>query len=329
MDQHEIRLFALNTSRAFGARIGERLGIALADHEEREFEAGEHKARPLVNVRGRDVFVVQSLNGDETASANDKLCRLLFFIGALKDASAEKVTAVIPYLSYARKDRKTQPRDPVTTRYVAQLFEAVGADRVVTFDVHNLAAFQNAFRCRTDHLDALGLFIDYFKTRLPADGAVVLSPDIGGMKRAEALRDALARVTGRTISVGFMEKQRRQGAVTGETLFAEVGGRSVVIIDDMISSGGTVARAAQACQRQGAARICVAATHGVFTAKANETLADPAIEQIVITDSVSRSELAAGPVRDKLVSLDCSGLFAEAIRRISEGGSLTELLATP
>ncbi len=329
MDQHEIRLFALNTSRAFGARIGERLGIALADHEEREFEAGEHKARPLVNVRGRDVFVVQSLNGDETASANDKLCRLLFFIGALKDASAERVTAVIPYLSYARKDRKTQPRDPVTTRYVAQLFEAVGADRVVTFDVHNLAAFQNAFRCRTDHLDALGLFIDYFKTRLPADGAVVLSPDIGGMKRAEALRDALARVTGRTISVGFMEKQRRQGAVTGETLFAEVGGRSVVIIDDMISSGGTVARAAQACQRQGAARICVAATHGVFTAKANETLADPAIEQIVITDSVSRSELAAGPVRDKLVSLDCSGLFAEAIRRIYEGGSLTELLATP
>jgi ribose-phosphate pyrophosphokinase len=326
MDQSEFRLFALNASRAFGARIAERLGIALAGHEEREFEAGEHKARPLVNVRGRDVYVVQSLNGDEAASANDKLCRLLFFIGALKDASAGKVTAVVPHLCYGRKDRKTQPRDPVITRYVAQLFEAVGTDRVVAFDVHNIAAFQNAFRCPTDHLEALGLFVDYFKSRLPPGEVVVLSPDIGGMKRAEALRESLARATGRAIAVGFMEKRRIRGHVTGETLFAEVAGRNIVIIDDMISSGTTVARAALACRKQGAARIHVGATHGVFTAKANETLADLELEQIVVTDSVARSELAAGPVRDKLVTLDSSALFAEAIKRIHEGGSLAELL---
>jgi len=327
MDQHEFRLFALAASRGFGARIADRLGIALADHEEREFEGGEHKARPLVNVRGRDVYVVQSLDGDETASANDKLCRLLFFIGALKDASAGKVTAVVPYLCYTRKDRKTQPRDPVITRYVAQLFEAVGTDRVVAFDVHNLAAFQNAFRCPTDHLEALGLFVDHFKSRLPPGDVVILSPDIGGMKRAEALREALARATGRVISVGFMEKQRVRGEVSGETLFAEVAGRSVVIIDDMISSGTTVARAAEACRKRGAARIYVGATHGAFTAKANDILAPLALEQIVITDSIARSELAAGPVRDKLVTIDSSGLFAEAIRRIHEGGSLAELLA--
>lgn len=329
MSHSESVLFALNASRAFGAKVAERLGTALASHEEREFEAGEHKARPLVNVRGRDAFVIQSLEGDETASANDKLCRLLFFIGALKDASAARVTAVLPYLCYARKDRKTQPRDPVTTRYVAQLFEAVGTDRVVAFDVHNLAAFQNAFRCRTDHLDALGLFVDYFKSRLPAGGVVILSPDIGGMKRAAALRDALARVTGRDISVGFMEKQRSQGAVAGETLFADVAGRSVIIFDDMISSGTTVARAAKACGKQGAARIYVGVTHGAFTAKANETLAGLGLERIVVTDSVARSGLAAGPVRDKLAALDSSTLFAEAIRRIHENGSLTELLAIP
>ena len=329
MSKSEIRLFALNASRAFGTRVAERLGISLSHHEEREFEEGEHKARPLVNVRGRDVFVIHSLNGDEAGSANDKLCRLLFFIGALKDASAGRVTAVVPYLSYARKDRKTQARDPVTTRYVAQLFEAVGTDRVVAFDVHNLAAFQNAFRCRTDHLDAMGLFVDHFKSRLPAGDVVILSPDIGGMKRAGLLRDALVRVTGRAVSVGFMEKQRSQGAVAGETLFAEVAGRSVVIVDDMISSGTTVARAARACRKQGAARIYVGATHGAFTIRANETLADPALEQIVVTDSVACSKLSAGAVREKLAWLDCSGLFAEAIRRIHEGGSLVELLAIP
>ena len=327
MNHNEICLFALNASRAFGERIAAQLGISLASHEEREFEAGEHKARPLVNVRGRDVYVVQSLNGDETGSANDKLCRLLFFIGALKDASAERVTAVVPYLCYARKDRKTQARDPVITRYVAQLFEVVGTDRVVAFDVHNVAAFQNAFRCRTDHLEALSLFVDYFKGRLPAGEVVVLSPDVGGMKRADALRQALVRVTGRTISVGFMEKQRARGKVSGETLFAEVAGHSVVIIDDLISTGTTVVRAARACRERGAARVYVAATHGVFTAKANETLADPALEQIAITDSVAPSRLIDGPVHDKLVVLDSSRLFAEAIQRIHDGGSIVDLLA--
>jgi ribose-phosphate pyrophosphokinase len=329
MNHNEICLFALTASRAFGERIAAQLGISLASHEEREFEAGEHKARPLVNVRGRDVYVVQSLNGDETASANDKLCRLLFFIGALKDAAAERVTAVVPYLCYARKDKKTQPRDPVITRYVAQLFEAVGTDRVVAFDVHNVAAFQNAFRCRTDHLEALSLFVDYFKGRLPAGEVVVLSPDVGGMKRAEALRQALVRVTGRTISVGFMEKQRARGKVSGETLFAEVAGHSVVIIDDLISTGTTVVRAARACRERGAASVYVAATHGVFTAKANETLADPALEQIAITDSVAPGRLIDGPVHDKLVVLDSSRLFAEAIKRIHDGGSIVDLLAIP
>ena len=126
----EISLFALEGSREFGGRVADHLGLALADHEERVFEDGEHKARPLTSVRGRDVFVIHSLYGDAEQSGNDKLCKLLFFIGALRDASAARVTAVVPYLAYARKDRKTQSRDPVTTRYVAALFEAVGVELV-------------------------------------------------------------------------------------------------------------------------------------------------------------------------------------------------------
>ena len=153
-----MELFALNATHEFGLKVAAELKVGLAAHEEREFEDGEHKARPLVSVRGRDVYVVQSLHSGPVASVNDKLCRLLFFIGALKENGAERVTAVIPYLAYARKDRQTKPRDPVTTRYLALLFEAAGADRVMTLEVHNIVAYQNAFRCQTIHLDPRRLF---------------------------------------------------------------------------------------------------------------------------------------------------------------------------
>lgn len=326
MTPDEPLLFALEASRLYGEKIAARLGLALAAHEERGFEDGEHKARPLVNVRGRDVYVVQSLYGDGESSVNDKLCRLLFFIGAVKDAAAARVTAIAPYLCYARKDRKTQTRDPVTTRYVAALFEAVGTDRVVTLDVHNLAAYQNAFRCRTEHLEAKKLFVDHFARSLRAETLLVLSPDVGGMKRAEAFRDALARRLDAPIATGFMEKQRARGVVSGETLYAEVAGRTVIIIDDLISSGTTIARAAAACRAKGAARLFVAASHGVFATKATETLAGAGIEQIVVTDSVPPFRLGAELRRDRLVILDAAALFAAAIERLHGGGSLVELL---
>src|SRR5512145_538794 len=130
-------LFAPAQSAVFGRRVADCLGISLANSVEREFDGGEHKMRPVDDVQSQDVFVVHSLSADEHASANDKLCRLLFFLGALKDAGASRVTAVVPYLCYARKDRRTKPSDPVTTRYVAGMFEAVGTDCVVTLEVHN------------------------------------------------------------------------------------------------------------------------------------------------------------------------------------------------
>jgi ribose-phosphate pyrophosphokinase len=185
-----LTLFAVEGTRDYGERVAQHLELSLGTHEEREFEDGEHKIRPLVEVRRQDVFVVHSLYGDRKQSPNDKLCRLLFFIGALKDAGAERVTAVVPYLCYARKDRRTQSRDPVTTKYVASLFETCGADAVMTFDVHNVAAFENV--CPSTNLAAMPLFIEHFTRLLRHEKLAVVSPDVGGAKRAEQFRHALA-----------------------------------------------------------------------------------------------------------------------------------------
>jgi len=322
----ELNLFALNASRDFGQRVAGELGMPLARHEEREFEDGEHKARPLESVRGRDVYVVHTLYADERNSVNDKLVRLLFFVGALRDASADRITAVVPYLCYARKDRRSKPRDPISTRYVASLLEAVGADRVVTLDVHNLAAYQNAFRIRAEHLEARNLFADCLGPMVGAEDAAVVSPDIGGVKRAEAFREALERRLGRPLGRAFMEKSRSEGVVSGDTLVGDVSGRTVIIIDDLISSGTTLARAVAACRAQGARRIFAAASHGLFTVKAGELLGNPVLEQLVVTDTVPPFRLGAA-AREKLRIVSVAPLFAEAIRRIHAGGSLVELNA--
>lgn len=322
-----LQLFALAGSRPFGEQVARHLGLPLCAHEEREFEDGEHKARPLASVRGADAMVIHSLYGDARQSGNDKLCRLLFFIGALKDAGAACVTAVVPYLAYARKDRKTKPRDPVTTRYVAALFEAVGADAVLTMDVHNLAAYQNAFRCRSEHLEANGLFVAHFAPLLRQQEVVVVSPDAGGIKRAEQFRQRLAAALNRPVGAAFAEKHRSEGKVSGELLVGEVAGKTAVIIDDLISSGTTIARTARACRERGAQRVLAAATHGLFMDDAPAVLADSALAQLVVVDTVPPFRLGAGPLADKLTVLDSTRLFAEALRRLHEGGSLTELLA--
>jgi ribose-phosphate pyrophosphokinase len=328
LERGELSLFALNSSRDFGEKIARELGVALKDHEERDFEDGEHKVRPLVNVRGRDVFVVQSLYSDSQQSVNDKLCRLLFFIGALKDASAGRVTAVIPYLAYARKDRKTKSRDPVTTRYVAALFEAVGADRVVTMDVHNLAAYQNAFRCPTDHLEANSLFVQWLAPRLRKDKVVAVSPDAGGVKRVDRFREVLGKVFEQNIPTAFMEKQRSEGVVSGEALVGEVADRAAMIIDDLVSSGTTLARAAAACRDRGAKRVFAAVTHGIFVGGANTVLADEALENVLATDTIPPFRLDPSLLGSKVIILEAAPLFAKAIERIHAGGSLVELMET-
>jgi ribose-phosphate pyrophosphokinase len=320
-----LMLFALDASRAYGERVSAALGTPLSAHEEREFEDGEHKARPLVNVRGREVFVIHSLYGDERASANDKLLRLLFFVGALKDAAAARVTAVVPYLAYARKDQKSKSRDPVTTRYVASFFEAVGTHCVVTLDVHNLAAFQNAFRCRAENLEAAGLLAAHLAPRLGDGEVAVVSPDAGGIKRADRFRTLLAAALGRPVGAAFAEKYRSGGVLTGETLVGDVAGKVAVIVDDLVSAGNTVDRAARACQRGGASRVIAVASHGLFAGEANEVLASSPIEKIVVTDTIPDFRLVEPGLRARVERVSTAGLFAQAILRLHEGGSIEAL----
>jgi ribose-phosphate pyrophosphokinase len=320
-----MRLFALGATHAFGVRVAERLGITLSEHEEREFEDGQHKARPLVSVRGRDVFVLHSLHGDDEQSVNDKLCRLLFFLGAVRDASAESVTAVVPYLCYSRKDRKTKARDPVTTRYVAALFEAMAVDRVVTLDVHNVSAFQNAFRCRTEHLEARDLFAEYLAKAAANEPVAVVSPDLGGAKRAERFRESLARRLGRPVPGALIEKYRSEDVVSGEGVAGDITGRTAILIDDMISGGGTVVRAARACRANGARAAWAVVTHPVFTRDADGVLADEALDRIVTLDAIPTDRIRSPRVRDKLVYLDATPLFADAIRALHESGSITAI----
>lgn len=322
----ELRVFALEASRVLGEQVAAAMGQTLAAHEERSFEDGEHKSRPLVSVRGCDVYVVQSLYADANQTVNDKLVRLWFFIGALRDAGAARITAVTPILGYARKDRKTQPRDPTTTRYVASLFEAVGVDCVVTLDVHNLAAFQNAFRCGTEHLESTGLFSAHFVPRIGQREVVVVSPDAGGIKRAERFRLRLARDLARPVGAAFAEKHRALGVVSGDAFVGDVRDRVAIVVDDLIASGTTLARTAASCVAGGAAEVHAVATHGLFVGKANEVLGDSALAGVVVTDSVPPFRVTSARLRDKLAVLPIAPLLAQAILRLHRDESIVELL---
>lgn len=326
MAHGKLLVFAFESGREFGEAVADRLGLTLSGLEEREFEYGHHKSRPLCSVRGDDVYVVQSLHGDPERSVNDKLCRLLFFLGALRDSGAGRITAVVPFLCYSRKDRKTKSRDPVTTRYVASLFEAVGVDCVVTLEVHNLAAFQNAFRCRTEHLVSDPIFVDHVSALVGLDRLAVVSPDVGGVKRAARFRDALARRLGREIDGAFVEKWRSQDVVGGGRLVGDVAGRTVVLFDDMIAGGTTTTRAAEICAEAGATCVLAAAAHGVFTPGASAVLSDAPVDRVAVLNHVPPFDLDRDVAAAKVTQLDVSPLVAEAIRRMHENDSLVDLL---
>ena len=309
----EIALFALHGSRALGERIAERLEIPLSRHEEREFEDGEHKIRPLQRVAGHHVFVLQALHGDAAASPNDRLCRLLFFVGALKDAGADRVTVLAPYLCYSRKDRRTKPYDPVTNRYVATLFEAVGTDSVVTLDVHNVAAFENAFRCPTRHLEPGMLFAGHLAPLMHDRAVVVLAPDAGAAKRAESLRHHLESQLHRPVGRAMMEKARSEGVVSGEALYGDVSGACVVVADDIIATGTTMLRAAAACRRAGARSLYAVASHGLFGKRADALVDEGGFDRVIVTDSVANARDTGADLGDRLTVLDCAELFADAV----------------
>jgi len=320
-----MRIFALDATRAFGEAVAGEIGAQLDPHEESAFEDGEHKIRPLVEVRGRDVYVIQSLHGDASESVSDKLLKLLFFAGVLRENHAARVTAVIPYLAYSRKDRQTRPRDPVTTRYLAQLLEAMGLDMVVTLDVHNLSAFQNAFRIGALHLDTRALFAAHIQGLALEGPLTVAAPDPGGVRRVQLFREVLERRLTCQVASAYVEKRSGEGDSSGTLVAGELEGATVLVLDDMISTGQTVLRTARACLEHGAARVLAYAAHGLFTAGADQAMLDPSLSRTVITDTVAPSRLSAA-ARERVEVVSAAPHFSRAIRLLHEGGSLVELI---
>ncbi|WP_293604154.1 ribose-phosphate diphosphokinase [Polaromonas sp. UBA4122] len=313
-------LYSLDPDATFAQALAASLGEPLAAHEDRSFEDGEHKLRPLLDPRGSDAYVIYSLHGGPNDSPHDKLCHLLMFIATLREHGAARVTAVVPYLAYARKDRQTKPFDPVTLRYVAQLFEAVGTSQLIVLEAHNVAAFQNAFRCPTMHLEAHRAF-DGMVSELAGEGPLaVASPDPGGVKRAQLWRESLEKTLMRPVGFAMIDKRRSAGVVSSENLVAgEVDGMTVLLLDDLIASGETMKRAAVALRQAGAREVVAFAAHGLFIGPAADALGDDSIAKIIVTDSVPPFRLPlTGPVRRKLRVVSAAPLFAQAIRASHE-----------
>lgn len=319
-------LLALSESSRLGTSVCSEAGLAQTPLEERSFEGGEFKLRPLQSVRGRSAFVLQTLASSTDAPVADRLVRLLFLLNGLRDAGAARRIAVIPYLAYARKERRTQLRDPVHTRYIAQLLESSGADHVICLDVHNPAALDNAFRIPFDHLTALPMLADHFAKRLPPGRLAVASPDIGGIKRAQIFRELLAARVQWPVELIFAEKRRASGVVSSAGLVGDPAGQHVIIVDDLCATGGTVLSAAAMCRTAGALAVHVGVTHAPLTEGLDNLIAADSINEIVTTDSVgSVHRPSADPAR-KLVTLSLAPLLGQALRRIVAGRPLAPLL---
>lgn len=320
-------LFAPSESLALGLGIGRCAGLEIAPLEERAFEEGEFKLRPLVSVRDRPVFVLQSLAGSSDATVSQRLVRLLFLLFGLRDAGATRLIALVPYLSFARKDRRTQPRDPVNARYVAQLLECTGMDRLVALDVHNPAALDNSFRIPVDHLSAIPMFVNHFAERLPPGPIAVASPDIGGIKRVQIFRELLQSRLAREIDLVFVEKRRALDVVSGGTVVGDVAGRAVIVLDDLCASGGTLIRAATSLRQAGAADVHVAFTHAPLPRGLSALQASNCISTAVFTDSAGTALQAdVSSEAGRFAILPIAPLFGDAVARMLAGAPLTPLL---
>jgi len=309
-------IYALDAESRIAAALAAELDTPLAPHEDRAFDDGEHKWRPLADPRGADVYVVASLYGDAHDSPHDKLCRLLMFVATLRDHGAARVTAVVPYLAYARKDRRTKPFDPLALRCVAQLFEAVGTGQLFALEVHDVAAFENAFRIPVRHLQAHRLF-DAVAAALPDDlPLAVASPDPGGVKRAQLWRESLETQLARPVGFAMVDKRRSGGVVTSERLVAgDVAGARVLLLDDLIASGETLLRAAAALRGAGASEVIGYAAHGLFTGTAARLLDDRWLARIVVSDSVPPFRLGGGAaLASRLQVVPAARLLAQAVR---------------
>ena len=298
------------------AAIADELGVELGPVTLKTFSAGEVYCRFEESVRGADVFIVQPTcsNPETEISANDALMELLLMIDAAVGASANRVIAVMPWFGYARQDKKSALREPISARLVAHLLQTAGADRVLTVDLH-AGQVQGFFTKPVDHMTALLLLAQHFRD-LELDDLVVVSPDVGRVK----LNDKFADKVGADLALMTKERPSQQVAEIGYVI-GDVRDKTALIVDDMIDTGGTLRAAGQTVLEQGAARVFAAATHGVLSGNAYETLADSAFEQIVVTDTIPLRPGAP----DKFVVVSLAALLADSIRQIFTGGSVSRV----
>ena len=311
----DIKLFAGNATPELAKKISERLYISLGDATVGRFSDGEIQVQINENVRGADVFIIQST----CAPTNDNLMELIVMIDALRRASAGRITAVVPYFGYARQDRRVRSaRVPITAKVVADLLSTVGIDRVLTCDLH-AEQIQGFFDVPVDNVFGSPVLLDDILKKTDLINPIVVSPDIGGVVRARAVAKLL-----NDTEMAIIDKRRPRANVSQVMhIIGDVADRDCILVDDMIDTGGTLCKAAEALKERGAKRVFAYATHAVFSGAAVQHLASDAIDEIVVTDTVPLSPemKALGKVR----VLTLSTMLAEAIRRISNEESISAM----
>ena len=306
-----IKVLNCNANKDLAKDIAFNLGIPVGDAQVSTFSNGEIGVSINESIRGADVFVVQST----CTPVNDNLMELLIMIDALKRASAGRINAVMPFYGYARQDRKSKSREPITAKLVANLIEAAGADRVITMDLH-APQIQGFFDIPVDHLYAAPLIVNYFINK-KLDDIVVVSPDVGGVTRARSLATKL------DTPLAIIDKRRPKPNVSEVmNIIGDIENKNCIIIDDMVDTAGTLVNAAKVLKDMGAKDIYVACTHPVLSGPAFERIRDSVIKELIVTNTIP---LLAGKPVDKIKVLSVAPLFAEAIKRIYEGLSLSKL----
>jgi len=308
-----MKIVACNSNRPLAEAVAAALNLPLTHASIRRFADMEVFVEIHENVRGEDVFVVQSTS----YPANDNLMELLITLDALRRGSARRVTAVIPYFGYARQDRKSGPRTPISAKLVANLITEAGADRVLTLDLH-AGQIQGFFDIPVDNLFAAPLFARDILERYKGRDLMVVSPDVGGVVRARAIAARLHT------DLAIIDKRRpRAGVSEVMNVIGDVEGRDCILVDDIVDSGGTLCNAADALLKNGAKSVSVYVTHGVFSGGAVARIGAASIEQMVVTDSIQATE--AVRVSTNIRQLTIAPLLAEAMRRISEESSVSTL----
>ncbi len=307
----DIKIFAANSNKELAQKIADQLGLPLSKCEVGTFSDGEIAISVGETVRGSDVFVVQST----CPPVNNNLMELLIMIDALKRASAGRITAVIPYFGYARQDRKSKPRDPISSKLVADLITAAGADRVLTMDLH-AAQIQGFFNIPLDHLVGMPILSKLFEEKHLED-LVVVSPDLGSVNRARTFANRL------DAPIAIIDKRRPRPNVSEiMNIIGDIKDKNVVIIDDIIDTAGTLCNAANSLKERGAKSVRACATHALLSGPAIERIRDSAIEELVILDTIPLTEEKK---LDKIRVETVSKVFAQAIERIYSDQSVSKI----